>query len=113
MPPAFFGIIVTKKVKSMKVAVTSKGEFVGSGFCPGFEECEYLIIYDTKTKEYASRKSPSFYSKNPEDLIKFLKAVYIKNIITGREIKDGYFKVFIPETSDITVEEAIGQSPYL
>jgi len=93
----------------MKLAVTSKGPFIGSDFCKDFEQCQYLIIYDTKTKEYASRVSPSFYTKNPEDLLKFFKAVFIKNIITGREIEGGFFKIFIPDGENITVEEAILQ----
>jgi predicted Fe-Mo cluster-binding NifX family protein len=91
----------------MKLAVPSFGEFITSKYCPGFEECEYLIIYDTKTKQYASRKSPSFYSKNPEDLINFLKAVMIKNVITGKELKDGYFKVFKVIEKDLSVEDVI------
>ena len=91
----------------MKLAITAEGPYIGAKFCPNFEECEFLIIYDTKTKEYASRKSPSFYSKNPEDLIKFLKAILIKNIISGKEIDDKFFKVFIPTNKDISVEEAI------
>ncbi|GAB6073962.1 NifB/NifX family molybdenum-iron cluster-binding protein [Nautilia lithotrophica] len=91
----------------MKLAITASGAFIGSNYCPDFEECEYLIIYDTKTKEYAARKSPSFYSKNPEDLINFLKAVMIKNIISGKDIKDGYFKVFKVIDKDLSVEEVI------
>ncbi|AZV47017.1 hypothetical protein C3L23_06945 [Nautilia sp. PV-1] len=91
----------------MKIAVTASGAYIGSGYCPGFEECEYLIIYDTKTKEYASRKSPSYYSKNPEDLIKFLKAVLIKHIITGKDVKDNYFKVFKVNDGNLSVEDVI------
>lgn len=91
----------------MKLVVTSNGEFMNSKYCPHFEECEYLIIYDTKTKEYASRKSPSFYSRNKEDLINFLKAIFIKNIITGKEIDDKYFKVFLVKEDNLTIEEVI------
>ncbi len=91
----------------MKLAITASGEVMASKYCPDFEECEYLIIYDTKTKQYASRKSPSFYSKNPEDLVNFLKAVMIKNVITGKELKDGYLKVFKVKEKDLSVEEVI------
>ncbi|ACM92389.1 hypothetical protein NAMH_1323 [Nautilia profundicola AmH] len=91
----------------MKLAVPSSGEFITSKYCPDFEECKYLIIYDTKTKQYASRKSPSFYSKNPEDLINFLKAVMIKNVISGKDIKDGYFNVFKVVDRDLSVEDVI------
>jgi predicted Fe-Mo cluster-binding NifX family protein len=93
----------------MKLAITAHGEYIGSKFCKNFEECEYLIIYDTQTKTYGSRKSPSFYSKDPNDLINFLKAVHIKNIITGKEIKNGFLKIFIPKKEIQTVEEAIGE----
>jgi len=91
----------------MKLVVPSSGEFITSKYCPDFEECEYLIIYDTKTKQYASRKSPSFYSKNPEDLINFLKAVMIKNVISAKDIKDGYFNVFKVVDRDLSVEDVI------
>jgi len=91
----------------MKLVIPACGEFMSSKYCPGFEECEYLIIYDTKTKQYASRKSPSFYTKNPDDLINFLKAVLIKNVITGKDIKDGYFKVFKINDKDLSVEDVI------
>jgi predicted Fe-Mo cluster-binding NifX family protein len=93
----------------VKLAITSKGPLIGSAFCKDFEQCQYIIIYDTKTKEYASRISPSFYTQNPEDLKKFLKAVFIKNIITGRKINDSFFKIFIPNGENITVEDAILQ----
>jgi len=91
----------------MKLVITSNGEFMNSKYCPYFEECEYLIIYDTKTKEYASRKSPSFYSKKKEDLINFLKATFMKNIITGKKINDKYFKVFLVKEDNLTIEEVI------
>ncbi|EDM24545.1 NifB/NifX family molybdenum-iron cluster-binding protein [Caminibacter mediatlanticus] len=91
----------------MKIVITSNGEFIGSKFCPHFEECKYLIVYDTKTKLYGARKSPSFNTKNILTLTKFLKQIYIKNIITGKKINDKFFKVFIPTKKDITVEEAI------
>ena len=91
----------------MKLAIPAYGEYMTSKYCPDFEECEYLIIYDTKTKQYASRKSPSFYSKNPEDLKNFLKAIMIKNIITGKDLDDKYFKVFKLKDKNLTVEEAI------
>jgi predicted Fe-Mo cluster-binding NifX family protein len=91
----------------MKLAITSSGAFIGSKYCPHFEECEYLIIYDTKTKQYAARKSPSFYSKNPEDLVNFLKAVMIKHIITGKSPNDSYFKVFLIKNENLSVEEVI------
>ena len=91
----------------MKLLIPARGEFMSSKYCPDFEECEYLIIYDTKTKQYASRKSPSFYTKNPDDLINFLKAVFIKNVITGKHINDKYFKVFKVNDKDLTVEEVI------
>ena len=93
----------------MKLAITSKGPLIGSAFCKDFEQCQYIIIYDTKTKEYASRISPSFYTQNPEDLKKFLKAVFIKNIITGRKINDSFFKIFIPNGENIAVEDVILQ----
>ncbi|WP_456478946.1 NifB/NifX family molybdenum-iron cluster-binding protein [Nautilia sp.] len=91
----------------MKLAIPASGELITSKYCPDFEECEFLIIYDTKTKHYASRKSPSFYSKNPDDLINFLKAVMIKNIITGKDLNDGYFKVFKINEKNLSVEDVI------
>jgi len=91
----------------MKLAVPSSGELITSRYCPDFEECEYLIIYDTKTRQYASRKSPSFYSKNPQELIHFLKAVMIKHIITGKDIKDSYFKVYKIDDKNLSVEDVI------
>ena len=89
----------------MKIAIMSKGEYIGSEFCNGFEECEYLIIYDTKTKTYGSRKNPAFNTKDPEILKDFFKKTFIKHIIS-KPIDTKYFKIFTPKNAK-TVEEAI------
>jgi predicted Fe-Mo cluster-binding NifX family protein len=89
----------------MKLLITSQGEYMNSQYCGDFEECEYIIIYDTLTKQYASRKSPSFYTKNSDDLINFLKAILIKHIITSKDVPG--FKVYKPKNKNATVEEVI------
>ena len=91
----------------MKLAICADGEYMTSRYCPDFEKCEFLIIYDTVTRQYASRKSPSVHSKRAEDLINFLKAVMIKNVITGKDINDPYFKVFKVNEKDLSVEDVI------
>ena len=91
----------------MKIAVTSKGEWISSPFCPDFENCEYLIIYDTLTNQYGSRRSPSFESKEQHSLIEFFRKTLLKNVITGKKVDSDIIKVFIPSSNDITVEEAI------
>jgi predicted Fe-Mo cluster-binding NifX family protein len=91
----------------MKIIITSDGEWMGSKFCPHFEDCKYLILYDTKTKEYSSMKSPSYQTKDKDKLINFLKAIFIKNIITGKNLDDTYFNILIPQQKESTVEEVI------
>jgi predicted Fe-Mo cluster-binding NifX family protein len=91
----------------MKIIITSDGEWMTSKFCPYFEECKYLILYDIKTKEYSSMKSPSYQTKDKTKLINFLKAIFMKHIITGKNIDDKYFKVYIPQEKESTVEEVI------
>ncbi len=89
----------------MKIAIMSKGEYIGSDFCNGFEECEYIIIYDTKMKTYGSRKNPAFNTKDPELLKKFFKQIFIKHIIS-KPFETKFFKIFTPAKAE-TVEEAI------
>ena len=89
----------------MKLAIMSKGEYIGSEFCRGFEECEYMIIYDTETKTYGSRKNPAFNTKDPEILKDFFKKTFIKYIIS-KPIETKRFKIFTPKKAK-TVEEAI------
>ncbi len=91
----------------MKIAITAKGEWINSTFCPNFEQCEYIIIYDTVTKQYGSRKSPSFQTKNRDTLIDFFRKTFIKNIITGISFETNKLNIFIPSSNNITVEEAI------
>jgi predicted Fe-Mo cluster-binding NifX family protein len=76
-------------------------------FCPHFEECKYIIIYDTKTKEYSSMKPPAYKTKDKNKLINFLKAIFMKHIITGKNIEDKYFKIYIPQNKNATIEEVI------
>ncbi len=91
----------------MKIAITSKGKWISSEFCRDFEKCEYLIIYDTLTNQYGSRKSPSFNTKNKADLIDFFKKTLIRNIITGDGVASNRLKIFTPSSKISTVEEAI------
>jgi predicted Fe-Mo cluster-binding NifX family protein len=91
----------------MKVVITADGGFMTSKFCPNFEEAEHLIIYDIEDKFYGSRVSPSFKNKDKATLIDFLKKTFMRHIITGKDIKDNYFKVYIPKNMDATVEEVL------
>lgn len=91
----------------MKVVVTADGGFMTSKFCPNFEECEELIIYDIEDKFYGSRVSPSFKTKNKAVLIDFLKKTFMENIITGTEVGDDHFNVYKPKNMDATVEEVL------
>ncbi|GAX87174.1 conserved hypothetical protein [Lebetimonas natsushimae] len=91
----------------MKIIITSDGEWMNSKFCPHFEECKYIILYDTKTKEYSSMKSPAYQTKDKNKLISFLKAIFMKNIITGKDIDDKYFKIYIPQKKEATIEEVL------
>ncbi len=102
-----FSSIETAKRQKMKLVVTADGGFMSSKFCPNFEECEQLIIYDLEDKMYGSRKSPSFQNKNKSVLIDFLKKTYMTHIITGKDIGDEYFTVYIPRNKDATVEEVL------
>ncbi len=91
----------------MKLAITSQGSFINSKFCSEFENCEYIVIYDTVTKQYGSRKTPTFETNQQEQLIEFFKKIFIRHIITGKQIESKKLKIFIPLKKDITVEEAI------
>ncbi len=91
----------------MKLVITADGEYMTSKFCPNFEECEQLIIYDLEDRLYGSRKSPSFQNRDKSVLIDFLKQTYMTNIITGKEIDDDYFTTYIPQKMDATVEDVI------
>jgi predicted Fe-Mo cluster-binding NifX family protein len=91
----------------MKVVITADGGFMTSKFCPNFEECEQLIIYDIEDRFYGSRVSPSFKNKDKAVLIDFLKKTFMENIITGKDIEDEHFNVYIPKNMDATVEEVI------
>lgn len=91
----------------MKLVITSNGDSMDSKFCPKFSECEYLIVYDTETKTYASRVSPAFESKDKEALKEFLKKIFMQDIITGEELYDEYFYVYIPENMDTTVRAVV------
>ncbi len=94
----------------MKLVVTADGGFMTSKFCPNFEEAEYLIVYDIEDKFYGARKSPSFQTKNKVTLIDFLKKTFMTHIVTGKEIEDNYFNVYIPKKLDATVEEVLQES---
>ncbi len=91
----------------MKIAITSQGSFINSKFCLEFENCKYIIIYDTVTKQYGSRKTPTFEINRQEKLLDFFKKIFIRHIITGKQIESKKLKIFIPSKKDITVEEAI------
>ena len=91
----------------MKIAITSKGEWISSPFCSDFEKCEYLIIYDTLTNRYGSRRSPSFQTGDRDLLLDFFRKTLIKNVISSSDINSNLIKIFTPSSSDITVEEAI------
>ena len=91
----------------MKIAITSKGEWISSPFCSDFEKCEYLIIYDTLTNQYGSRRSPSFQTGDSALLEDFFKKTLIKNIITGKDVNSNNLKIFTPSENASTVEEAI------
>lgn len=91
----------------MKVVVTADGGFMTSKFCPNFEECKELIIYDIEDKLYGSRVSPSFKNKDKAVLIDFLKKTFMENIITGTEVGDDHFNVYKPKNMDATVEEVL------
>lgn len=91
----------------MKVVVTADGGFMTSKFNPNFEEAEHLIIYDIEDRFYGSRQSPSFKTKDKAVLIDFLKRTYMKNIITGSDVCDNHFNVYIPKNMDATVEEVL------
>lgn len=80
---------------------------MNSKFCSHFEECKYIILYDTKTKEYSSMKPPAYQTKDKNKLINFLKAIFMKHIITGKNIEDKYFKIYIPQNKNATIEEVI------
>ena len=56
---------------------------------------------------YGSRKSPSCDTKDKAILIDFLKKTYMKNIITGKDIGDSHFNVYIPKNMDATLEEVL------
>ncbi|MBN1838561.1 MAG: hypothetical protein JW802_00795 [Campylobacterales bacterium] len=91
----------------MKLVVTADGGFMTSKFNPNFEEAEQLIIYDVEERFYGSRVSPSAQSKDKAVLIDFLKKTYMTHIITGTEVGDGAFSVYIPKNQDATVEEVL------
>lgn len=91
----------------MKLAITSQGNLISSKFCLEFENCKYIVIYDTVTKQYGSRKIPTFETNKQEQLIEFFKKIFIRHIITGKQIESKKLKIFIPSKKDITVEEAI------
>jgi len=91
----------------MKVVITADGGFMTSKFCPNFEACEHLIIYDLEDRLYGSRVSPSFKNKDKAVLIDFLKKTYMQYIITGKEVEDSHFTVYIPKNMDATVEEVL------
>jgi len=94
----------------MKLVVTADGEFMTSKFCPNFEEAEYLIVYDIEDKFYGARKSPSFQTKDRAILIDFLKKTFTTHIVTGKEVGDSHFSVYIPKKLDATVEEVLEES---
>ena len=91
----------------MKIVITADGGFMTSKFCPNFEECEHLIIYDFEDKLYGSRVSPSFKSGDKAVLVDFLKRTYMGNIITGKDVGDDYFYVYVPKNMDATVEDVL------
>jgi len=91
----------------MKLVVTADGGFMSSKFCPKFEEAEYLIIYDVEDRLYGSRVSPSFKTKDKAVLIDFLKKTYMTHIVTGEDVGDSHFSVYIPKNMDATVEEVL------
>ena len=91
----------------MKLVVTADGESMSSMFCPNFEECEYLIIYDTDNKLFGSRVSPSFKTKDKAVLIDFLKRTFMENIITGTDVGDGHFNVYKPYNMNATVNDVL------
>ena len=91
----------------MKVVVTADGGFMTSNFCKNFEECEQLIIYDIEDRLYGSRPSPSFKNKDKAVLIDFLKKTFMTHIITGKDIGDDSFEVYIPKNQEATVEEVL------
>jgi len=94
----------------MKLVVTADGGFMTSKFCPNFEEAEYLIVYDVEDKFYGARKSPSFQTKDRAILIDFLKKTFMTHIVTGKEVGDSRFSVYIPKKLDATVEEVLEES---
>lgn len=91
----------------MKLVVTADGGYMTSKFCPNFEECEHLIIYDVEDRFFGSRVSPSFISKDKAVLIDFLQKTFMTHIITGKDIGDSSFLVYIPKNQDATVEEVL------
>jgi predicted Fe-Mo cluster-binding NifX family protein len=97
---------VQKGIK-MKVVVTADGGYMTSKFCPHFEECEHIIIYDLDDRLYGSRVSPSFKTKDKAVLIDFLQKTFMTHIITGKDIGDSPFSVYIPKNMDATVEDVL------